>query len=298
MYRLRMTTPGELRHLLCWLQRVAAPLARRGHILFLRVDDPACPSYLDVAIDGYAAERALSAVLADKLARYIWGHWQFRRIWKQLADAPEELAEDEIQYTAGAAYRRIQYGGYPAEGGTPSSLARTAARLCSLLTETSQIDLDGFLRFRCRDLTEGIKEAVRDSIDDYLINREYDEFVDVLRYFLNTTPVTPGTVYVVCKSGCAVGLEGNYSPIDVGMVERVAHSSNGRDLHPQDVLVSALITRSPERLVIATRDPGSVLVQTLARVFAGRAEVWTDGPECDHLMAAVDNAHFSQYTSV
>lgn len=293
-----MSTSGELRRLLCWLQRVATPLARRGLILFLRVDDPACPSYLDVAIDGCAAERALSAVLADKLARYIWGDWQFRRIRDRLSAAPEVWAEDEIEYIAGLAYRRIQCGAYPAGGESSASLARTAARLYQLLTETSQIDLGGFLRFRCRDLTRGIDEAVRDSIDDFLVHREYDEFVDVLRYFLDTTPITPGTVYVVCKSGRAVGLEENYRPLDVGMVEQVARSARAQDLHPQDVLVSALITRSPERLVIATRDPGTLLVQTLARVFADRAEVWTDGPECDHLMATIDNGQPSHYTSV
>jgi hypothetical protein len=293
-----MSTADELHHLLCWLQGIAAPLARRGHVLFLRVDDPGRPSYLDVAIDGCATERALSAVLADKLARYLWGRWQFQRIRERLSDAPQDLSKDEIEYTAGAAYRRIQCGAYPAGGGTSTSLARTAARLYSLLTETHQIDLGGFLRFRCRELTQGIEEAVRDSIDDFLIHREYDQFVDVLRYFLNTTPVRPGTVYVVCKSGRAFGLEENYRPLDVGLVEQVARSAHAQDLHPQDVLVSALITRSPERLVIATRDPGTVLVQTLARVFAGRAEVWTDGPECDHLMATIDNGQPPHYTSI
>ena len=297
MHRLRMLTIADTRDLLQWLQRMTTPLARRGLLLFMQVDDPLVPVYIDIAVDGCAQYATPESVLAQRLARYLGGRWRYRFIRGLLARRPEEFAEDEIEHLAAQSYRRLRAAEGAARADDPEDRPRLSAPLQEALREARDLSIDGFLRFRCGAWIDDIHSAVGESLDEYLIHREYDEFVDILRYFLETTPVTPGTVYVVCKGASAIGLGEDMSPLDLTAMEQIALRSETRELHPQDVLMSALITRSPEKLVLVARDPAEVFAQTLARVFAGRLEVWGEGPECDHLMAAIDNARPTPYTS-
>ncbi len=297
MHRLRMVASPDLHDLLSWLQGRAEPLARRGVLLFMQVDDPACPTYIDIELEDLANTRTSERLLAEKLLRYLCGPWQYRYVKKRLLDAPEAFAEEETALLAAAAFERTV-----AFGPHANSVSRRRRRwmkreLSVLFQEGRETNLDGFLQFRCRDFLAELDAAVRSVADEYLISREYEEFLDILRYFLETSPITPGVVYVLCKANTAIGFDERLQPLDLGRMERIALQSEVRDLHPYDVLMSELITRAPEQLVICMPEPVNAFVHTLMRVFAGRVELWTDRVQCDHLMEAIDNAHSTLYTS-
>lgn len=298
MHRLRMGASLDLHDLLLWLQGLAAPLARRGVLLFLQVDDPAGPTYIDLDFEGLTEACPSEHLLAGKLTRYLYGPWQYRRIRRRLGVAPEAFTEEEADALATAAYLRMTAFGRRA-GSVRQRERRWMERvLRSLLKENREINVDGFLHFRCQSFLADMDVAIRGATDEYLVSREYEQFLDILRYFLYTTPATPGTVYVLCRGDNTVaGFDDRLRPLDLGRMERIAMQAETHDLHPQDVLMSELITRAPEQLVICLPETENAFAYTLMRIFAGRAELWTERVQCDHLMEAIDNAHATLYTT-
>jgi len=304
--RLRMISRDDLRDLLRWFQQLAAPLAGRGFLLFMQVDDPEAPSFIDVAIDGLSHETGSlddqpERLLAEAVARYVRGRWQFRYIRTRLACAHSYLNVDEVDSLTAKAYKVAFAASIPGAA-KPKITFPGESLVCELrnilCTPDAEINLDGLMRFRFTDYLRQLHEWTDNLVDEYLAGKEYDEFVGLLRYFLEISPVTAGAVHVLIVGAAVRGLDDQFTPLDLTNVEQIAGLAVDHDLQPQDVLISALISRSPERVVLHSDHPDEGFAKMVADVFVDRAELCQTCPNCDVLMSKVDRDAGSVYTTV
>ncbi len=310
VHRLRMVSQTDLRDLLQWFQQLAAPLARRGVLLFMQVDDPAGPSFIDVMIDELSpgagdVHDPSEQWLSEALARYVRGRWQFRHVKAYLAREYSYLNMDEIDHLTAKVLAYVLSSALSGSirDDTPSKAVSLEGPLVCELRENlgaarREINLDGLMRFRFADYLRQLHEWIDGFVDDYLVGKEYDEFVGLLRYFLETYPVTPGRVHVLITDEAVRGFDDHFIPLDLTRVEQIASTVVDDDLHPQDVLISALITRSPEKLVLHSDHPNQGFAKTVAEVFAGRVEICKTCPNCDVLMTKVDGGAGGVYTKI
>jgi putative sporulation protein YtxC len=68
--------------------------------------------------------------------------------------------------------------------------------------------LDGFIRFRLKDFRHELEKAVDRAVDDLLIEKEYSEFIKLLRYFVEIQEPKVEEVHVV------VGEDNKYILLD------------------------------------------------------------------------------------
>ncbi|MBC7105903.1 MAG: hypothetical protein H5T97_08180, partial [Firmicutes bacterium] len=61
------------------------------------------------------------------------------------------------------------------------------------------IIIDGFVRFRLRDYLEGLRAAACQALNDYLLEKEYQQFIQVLRSFVEARPGPQRLVHVVWR---------------------------------------------------------------------------------------------------
>ena len=54
-----------------------------------------------------------------------------------------------------------------------------------VLEENSEINIDGFIRFRMKELREDVDSIVNNIIESYMVEKEYQEFVKLLKYFVD-----------------------------------------------------------------------------------------------------------------
>lgn len=286
MHRIRMIAPDDLRVLLLWLQRLGAPLARRGVCLFIEVDDPEQPSYVDVRLDG---SEAAAQSLALLLSRYLCGQWQYAFIRQHLQNQHGYLSPDEVEYLLIDAFHQCT------EERSKEFSRVLVKQVGAMLVETGEVHVDGVLRFRCTKYLHDLLEMVDGRVDQYLLSREYEEFVGVLRYFLDTTPTTDERVHVVVVGEAVLGLDDAGGLLDVTRMEAIAKEAADEELHPQDVLMSALITRSPAKITIHSTNRDEQFVKTLLRVFGERADLCEKDPDCDMFLSKVDNVRRTIY---
>ncbi len=148
--------------------------------------------------------------------------------------------------------------------------------LDSVSREVPRMDLDGVLTFRCREYMDAIDDAVDRAVDDLLMEREYREFIRLLKCFVDAQPSRIGKVNAILKpEGAFVLLDAQGQPIESDTVQEFVVEMVDSELNYEDLLVSALITLAPARVVLhgppELMEAGSAV--TVRDVYAGRADV-------------------------
>ncbi|MBT9176652.1 MAG: hypothetical protein DDT20_00973 [Firmicutes bacterium] len=142
------------------------------------------------------------------------------------------------------------------------------------LAYNRHINADGFLRFRMQHRLPELVETVSEAVDEFLVAKEYTEFIRLLRYFVDIQQPKLPLVHLVLTS------EGRYSVCGADG-ESVKHESFERfsreeecesDVTYEDLLISALITLSPARLILHAKclQGGRELKDTIRNIFEGR----------------------------
>src|SRR5690606_11922164 len=113
-----------------------------------------------------------------------------------------------------------------------------------------RLHLDGLLTFRMGDYLDELEAVLDQAVEDVLIEREYRDFVLLLRYFVEVQEPRLDLVHVVIRS------EGGLAFLD-GDGRRVAHDEvaaldldGSAGVDHGDVLISALVAIAPRRVLI------------------------------------------------
>jgi putative sporulation protein YtxC len=160
-------------------------------------------------------------------------------------------------------------------------------RLMDYFDNSNNIILDGFVNFRLKEYIKDLEEVVDKAVDDFLMDREYREFIRLLRYFVDIQEPKIDTVHVI------VGYDNHYTLLDGSkneitnecIQEYVNEISEG-EINYDDLLVSSLITFAPRKIVI--HSPGQFrnkeLMETIKNVFAGRVVLCQGCDICSVIM--------------
>ncbi|MBM6839415.1 putative sporulation protein YtxC, partial [Clostridium saudiense] len=53
------------------------------------------------------------------------------------------------------------------------------------LEENEEINIQGFITFRMKELRQGIEDIIEKVVEEYMVEKEYKEFVKLLKYFVD-----------------------------------------------------------------------------------------------------------------
>ena len=238
------------------------------------------------------ASVAFRRALAGALAAWIVERDERRLLRRLIAIRYAYLTEVEREGVLSHAERALAGGSEapgagapPAPDGPPSSSSarerqeRVRVELLEYLLRHDTLVLDGFVRFRLKDYVEELAIAVDRAVDEFLLEREYREFIGLLRYFVNSRADRPPL------AECFVAADGTFTLEDEAGGALCARGLDGKEagagpagVAPEDLLVSALITVAPWRVRLhlpAGYGPGfsPEAMGSLREVFAGAVEV-------------------------
>ncbi|MDP2859328.1 MAG: putative sporulation protein YtxC [Bacillota bacterium] len=161
-----------------------------------------------------------------------------------------------------------------------------AQHLKEYLETHDQVNLEGFVRFRLKEYTGEIEEAVDRAVDSYMMEKEYGEFIRLLRYFVETQEPRADEVNVIVSAdgqfwlADAQGQKVKSSHLDELVIEMV-----DGDIEYEDVLMSNLITMAPSSVVIHRPEGGEIpgtYIETIKSVFGDRVKTCFGCSLCGH----------------
>ncbi len=156
-------------------------------------------------------------------------------------------------------------------------------KLLEYFENSSSIILDGFVNFRLKDYIKDLEEIIDKAVDDFLMEREYKEFIRLLRYFVEIQDPKVNVVHVVME------FENRYMLMDEKKqvitnecIQEFVTDLNETEINHDDLLVSSLITLSPKKIVIhnVEKFKNKELLDTIKNVFLGKVVLCNDCEIC------------------
>lgn len=210
------------------------------------------------------------------------------------------LIEKKSKYDEGERWKIEEYCHHYLNGGdeTGSSESRRRRKrkltwvLRRYLENHTTLNMEGFIQFRLRHYLSDLREVVDYAIDEYMLERQYQEFIGLLKYFVFIQETKIPLAHLMHKGGHEFKLlDEELKPLEP------KHVMNGMvvemmdyDMEMEDMIVSTLINVSPQNIIIHTRDSESQVIKTIQQIFESRVHVCVLCGSC-HAILGGDGWH-------
>jgi len=149
------------------------------------------------------------------------------------------------------------------------------------LKDNNTIVLDGFVNFRLKEYLEQLEETVDKAVDEYLIDKEYQEFIKLLRHFVDLQETKRDLVNIFVRNDKLFLLDENLKIIrNDEAFDNIARDNP--DINVDDILVSTLINIAPKKIVIHgfTGKEKKEVISALYNIFEGRVSFCSQCETC------------------
>lgn len=141
------------------------------------------------------------------------------------------------------------------------------------IKENKNIVLEGVVNFRINDYVKILDNIVDMAVNKYIIEKEYKEFINLLKIYVNTTGTKADIMHLIYTNGESILLdkEKNIVQIDKNIsntkyLSDISFSSN-------DIALNTLLSILPKKLIIHIIDKEDEFINTLKLIFDDRIEI-------------------------
>lgn len=137
------------------------------------------------------------------------------------------------------------------------------------------IILDGFVAFRVSNYIDCICSIIDFAVSEFVINREYAEFIDMFKLYINSRVPKSDLIHLVYMNEESVLLDENKhiisltkNNLDSFYLSDISFSSN-------DYALNSLLSLLPRKLIIHLISPEDDFINTLKSIFGNTVEICT-----------------------
>ena len=141
------------------------------------------------------------------------------------------------------------------------------------ISEKQEINIDGFITFRMRKLTKKIEQIVDKIIEIYLIEKEYNEFIKLLKYFVDLQECRINVVNIIFNDNDSYDIEDeNGKSLYKEFLKELNGDEYTGNVNDEDIIISGLITSSPKNIIIYNKEKCRCkeFLNTIEKVFGER----------------------------
>ena len=156
-----------------------------------------------------------------------------------------------------------------ADGGETYS-DMVCGKLNEYLESTDRLLLDGFVNFRLRDYRDELEDTIDKAVDDFMIDKEYREFIRLLKHFVDIQEARYEMINVVPISGGGYLMyDGEQRDITVDCTKEFMREIDNDSINSDDLLISSLISIAPGGICIHKTEliKNKELIKTVEQVF-------------------------------
>ncbi len=155
-------------------------------------------------------------------------------------------------------------------------------RLYTFLTGSEVLSIDGFVNFRLKAYKERLRMAAEEAAAVYMAEKEYEEFITLLKYFVYMQPSRLSVLHVVIqKDGSFRLFNAEREEVTESLSAEFFEEDMGV-LSSDDLLISLLISLAPQEIVIhgVQHFQNTNVPETVFKVFGRRVRLCEMCPIC------------------
>jgi len=141
--------------------------------------------------------------------------------------------------------------------------------------------LDGFVNFRLQNYIKELDLLVDMCVNKFIIDREYNEFINVLKGYIQTSSCCSNTLHLIYKNSESILLDEskniikfNKDLVNQKYMSDISFSSN-------DFALNSLLTLLPQKLYLHIIDKEDDFINTLKLIFDNRVYICNDCDLCN-----------------
>lgn len=151
----------------------------------------------------------------------------------------------------------------------------------SYLKNNKSIILDGFLNFRIKDYMSILEEVVDEAVNNFVIEKEYLEFISLLKMYVNSQKSTCDIVHLIYNNESSILLDKDKNIINVSDDVFKAKYLSDISFSSNDYALNSMLTLIPKKIYIHLIDNCiDEFIHTLSLIFESRVEICTDCDIC------------------
>ncbi|MFZ5352119.1 MAG: putative sporulation protein YtxC [Bacillota bacterium] len=214
---------------------------------------------------------SISKMLTESIITY----WEPKLLRRILRENYFYLNEKERENVFEVAKRLLQEEKTVLPGGF-YKISRRNKIMKSILDYFSSdevLNIDGFVKFRLSTYMKELNETLERAIELYVAEREYNEFIKLLRYFVDIQECKLELVHLLQLSdGRYLLMDKNLNNVNGEYFDEIKNELADENINYDDLLISTLITISPRKIILHGSESfkNKELIKTIKSVFSDR----------------------------
>lgn len=221
--------------------------------------------------------------LAEFLAEHIINDWENKLTWKEITKKSRRILLDDHSVIMEKAMAFLRHCNSNESLNLLMNYGRKnkiSHHIFEYIYYHNCLMMEGFINFCLRDYLTEIRFAVDLACEELRNEKEYNEFIKLLRYFVDTQPPLLPEVNVMAD--CVEGFilwDSDGTRIEQNNINHIDDIFRG-EIGLDDLLISILITAAPRRIILhnTKKQPDSEALQMIKKVFDKRIS-FCDGCE-------------------
>lgn len=130
--------------------------------------------------------------------------------------------------------------------------------------------LDGFINFRLENYIESLTSVVDMSVNKYIIDKEYKEFIALLKLYISSSNSNCDSIHLVYKNGKSTLLDASKRPIKLDSSLKNYKYLSDITFSTNDYALNTLLSLVPKKLYLHIKDQEDEFISTLKLIFEDR----------------------------
>lgn len=156
---------------------------------------------------------------------------------------------------------------------------KIAQKIFDYLDYENTLSIDGFIRFRLKDQWEEWRKTVEHCLEEYVMDKEYNEFIQLLRYLASVQELQNDLIHVVhIDDQNLLIYDAAWKQMNLPMLD--VKGGKGTTDHYEDLLISRLISAAAKQIILHTDQETHQIIYTIKKIFEQRITICTFCPMC------------------
>lgn len=148
------------------------------------------------------------------------------------------------------------------------------------LKKNKSMILDGFVTFRIKEYIEKIDELVDEGVNKYIVEKEYSEFISLLKMYVNSKEPETEEIHLIYTNGESILLDKNKDIITIANNSFNAKYLSDITFSSNDFALNALLSLLPKKINVHLITKKDEFIDTLCLIFEEKVYMCTDCNIC------------------
>lgn len=152
--------------------------------------------------------------------------------------------------------------------------------LLKYISYNKSLILDGVVKFRISNYINCLDGIVDFSVSQFVINREYSEFIDLLRVYISSKPAEIDLVHLIYVNEESILLDKDKNIISLSKNNLDSHYLSDITFSSNDYALNSLLSLLPKKIIIHLISPSDDFINTIKLIFGDIVTTCTDCAIC------------------